>query len=62
MDQTTEREARATFNELADAMGPENFKELAMRFLLEMEPHLRQTMSADSEPIRMLDEHHRLHG
>ena len=62
MDETTERAARAAFNDLADSMGPEQFKELTLRFLLEMEPQLRQTMSPDSEPIRMLDEYHRLNG
>ena len=62
MDETTERAARAAFNDLAETMGPEQFRELTIRFLLEMETQLRETMSPDSEPIRMLDEHHRLNG
>ena len=62
MDETTEREARAAFSDLADAMGQEKFKEFGMRFLLAMEPRFRKTMSPDSPVIRMLDEHHRLHG
>ena len=62
MDETTEREVRGAFKELADAMGQEKFNEFGMRFLLAMEASLRETMDADSPVIRMLDEHLRLHG
>lgn len=61
MDESTEHEARVGFSNLADAMGKEKFTEFGMRFLLAMEPRLREAMSPDSPVIRMLDEHRR-HG
>jgi hypothetical protein len=62
VDEATEQEVLADFFQLADRMGEEKFAELGMTFLLSVEPRLRETMSPDALPIRMLDEYHLLHG